>query len=264
MSSLGQSTAACEYDRFADIYAIWTDSAASTRANLSFYVEAYLAADGPIVELGVGDGRIAVAAAARGCSVIGVDHSSTMLEHCRDRAVQAGVLDRLSLIQADFRDFELPTPAGLIALPYHSLGHLTTLDQKREAIRHIYHRLQTGGLFIFDDFLMTPDLMTHMRGVQLRAAYRSASGNDQLLWVTSLIDEPSRSISVVTWEDALDAEGVLVQRQYRRLSLSWLEPAQAQALLQDAGFTVEACFGGFERQPFETASAREQIWLARK
>ena len=264
MSSLGQSTAAREYDRFADIYAIWTDSATSTCANLSFYVEAYLAADGPIVELGIGDGRIAVAAATRGCSVIGVDHSSAMLECCRDRAARAGVLDRLSLIQADFRDFELSTPAGLIALPYHSLGHLTTLDQKQEAIRHIYRRLQVGGVFIFDDFLMTPDLMTHMRGVQLRAAYQSVSGNDRLLWVTSLIDEPSQSILVVTWEDELDAEGRLAQRQYRRLSLSWLEPAEARALLEDAGFTVEACFGDFQRQPFEAASAREQIWLARK
>ena len=43
-----------EYDRFADIYAIWTDTAASTRANLAFYVDAYAAAEGPVVELGVG------------------------------------------------------------------------------------------------------------------------------------------------------------------------------------------------------------------
>ena len=81
-----------EYDSFADIYSVWTDTAASARANLSFYVDAYLAADGPVVELGVGDGRIAVEAAARGCPVIGVDLSSAMLERCRQRAAQAAVL----------------------------------------------------------------------------------------------------------------------------------------------------------------------------
>ena len=59
-------TTAAEYDRFADIYAVWTETAASTRANLAFYVDAYLATEGPVVELGVGDGRIAVQAAARG------------------------------------------------------------------------------------------------------------------------------------------------------------------------------------------------------
>ena len=55
-----------EYDRFADIYQVWTDTAASTRANLAFYVDAYVNEPGPVVELGVGDGRIAVAAASRG------------------------------------------------------------------------------------------------------------------------------------------------------------------------------------------------------
>ena len=58
-----------EYDRFADIYQVWTDTAPSAQANLAFYVDAYVNETGPVVELGVGDGRIAVAAAARGRSV---------------------------------------------------------------------------------------------------------------------------------------------------------------------------------------------------
>ena len=45
-----------EYDSFADIYEIWTDSAAATSANRPFYLDAHLATDGPVVELGVGDG----------------------------------------------------------------------------------------------------------------------------------------------------------------------------------------------------------------
>ena len=122
----------------------------------------------------------------------------------------AWVLDRLTLIQADFRHFELPQPAGLIALPYHSLGHLLSLDDKREAIAHVFSQLRPGGLFIFDDFLMTPALIDHMRRVQLRAEYTSAAGVDTLLWVTSLVNEASQSIRVVTWEDEADADGVLV------------------------------------------------------
>jgi len=252
-----------EYDMFADIYTIWTDSAASATANLPFYVETYLAADGPVVELGVGDGRIAVEAARRGCTVIGVDQSSAMLTRCRERADRAGVLGRLTLIQADFRDFKLPEPAGLIVLPYHSIGHLPTRAGKADAMRHIFGRLRPGGRFIFDDFFMTPDLGAHMREVQLRATYQSASGTDRLLWVTSLIDEPSQSISVVTWEDQLDEAGVLQRRQYRRLSLSWLEPDQARALLDENGFAVEAFLGDFQGTPFDATLALEQVWIAR-
>ena len=257
-------TTAAEYDRFSDIYAVWTDTAASTRSNLAFYVDAYLAAEGPVVELGVGDGRIAVEAAARGRAITGVDLSSAMLDRCRRRATAAGVLDRLTLLQGDFRSFQLEAPAGLIALPYHSLGHLLTLDDKRAALTHVYGQLAPGGRFIFDDFLMTPALMDHMRRVQLRAAYQSAAGLDTLLWVTSLVDEASQRIGVVTWEDEADAEGLLVRRRYRRLSLSWIEPAQARALLSDAGFQVEACFGDFVRTPFVPGTADEQVWVARR
>ena len=253
-----------EYDSFAEIYAVWTETAASTGANLSCFVDAYAAAEGPVVELGIGDGRIAVEAAARGSHIIGVDSSAAMLALCRKRARQAGVTDSITLLEADFRNFELEEPAGLVALPYHSIGHLITRDDKRQAMRQVFAQLRPGGRFIFDDFLMTPTLITHMRQVQLRAAYRTASGVDALLWVTSLIDEPSQSVTVVTWEDELDPDGRLSRRCYRQLSLSWLEPAQARGLLEDAGFTVDACFGDFERTPLMGPTALEQVWIARK
>jgi SAM-dependent methyltransferase len=256
--------ASSEYDSFADIYSVWTDTAPSARANRAFYVEAYLAEDGPVVELGVGDGRIAVEAAARGRAVIGVDRSKAMLERCRQRAAGAGVLGQLTLLQADFRAFALEEPAALITLPYHSLGHLVSHREKRDALAHIFSQLRPGGRFIYDDFLVTPALLATMRQVQLRAAYQSAPGLDALLWVTSLVDETSQSIRVVTWEDELRADGVLARRRYRRLSLSWLEPAQARRLLEETGFSIEACLGDFECTPFAETAAREQVWIARK
>jgi SAM-dependent methyltransferase len=252
-----------DYERFADIYGIWTATAASAQANQAFYVDTYVATDGPVVELGVGDGRLAVEAARRGCAMVGVDLSPAMLDLCRTRAERAGVIDRLTLLQADFRSFTLAEPAALIALPYHSLGHLLTLDAKREAVRHIHAQLRPGGRFVFDDFVMTPDRLDRLRQVQLRATYRTAGGREALLWVTSLVDEPSQSMRVVTWEDELDADNTLHQRRYRFLSLSWLEPDQARRLLEEAGFTIETCYGSFDRTPFAATSA-EQIWIARK
>lgn len=253
-----------EYERFAEIYGVWTETAASAQANLAFYVNAYADTRGPVVELGVGDGRIAVEAARRGRDVIGVDLSPAMLAQCRARAVRAGVLDRLTLIEGDFRSFTLPEPAALVALPYHSLGHLTTPEQKRDAVRHVFTQLEPGGRFIFDDFQMTPARIDTMRRVQLRAEYRSPAGADTLLWVTSLVNVGAQTMRVITWEDELDEEGRLRNRQYRPLSLSWLEPAQTRSLLEEAGFAVEACYGDFLGTAFDPASADEQVWVARK
>jgi len=253
-----------EYDRFADIYSVWTSTAPSALANRSFYVDAYRAADGLICELGVGDGRIAVDAASQGCAIVGVDSSPAMLALCRERAERAGVSSLMTLLEADFRTFQLPSPAGLIALPYHSIGHLQSMDEKRAAVRQIHAQLRSGGTFVFDDFVMTPARLERMRQVQLRSEYTSPSGHDVLLWVTSLVNEHEQSMRVVTWEDELDTDGVLLSRRYRKLSLSWLEPAQSRQLLEDAGFVIDTCYGEFDRTPFDASSASEQIWIAHK
>ena len=85
----------------------------------AFYGGMYVETEGPVVELGVGNGRIVIEAARQGKHVIGVDCSTGMLELCRSRAAQAGVADRLTLIQADFRDFELAEHDALISIPFH-------------------------------------------------------------------------------------------------------------------------------------------------
>jgi SAM-dependent methyltransferase len=255
---------AAQYDSFADIYGVWTETAPGAETNRRFYVEACLAAGGPVVELGVGDGRIAVEAAVRGCRMIGVDASPVMLRRCRERASEAGVGDRIELQEADFRTFRIDEPAALVTLPYHSIGHLTSMQAKRQAVRQVFSQLRPGGRFIFDDFLMTPDAAARMRQVQLRAAYQSAAGTDILLWVTSRVNEKARTISVVTWEDHFTADGRPEWRRYRRLELSWLEPDHARMLLVETGFTIDACLGSFDETPFSPDTAAEQIWIARK
>ena len=266
MSSLHPpgSGPAGQYDSFADIFGVWAETAPAAQTNRRFYVEAYLAAGGPVVELGVGDGRIAVEAAARGCRVIGVDASPAMLRRCHRRAEEAGVGDRIELLQTDFRTFRIDEPAALVTLPHHSIGRLTSVPDKRQVAHQVFSQLRPGGRLIFDDFVMTPDVVARMRQVQLRAAYPSAAGTDILLWVTSRVDEQARALEVITWEDHFTAGGRPEWRRYRRLGLSWLDPAHARLLLLGAGFSIDACLGGFDGRPFSMDTAAEQIWIARK
>ena len=254
-----------QYDAFADIYEIWTSTAPVTARNLPFYVDAYQETPGLVAELGVGDGRIAIEAAKAGKPIVGVDSSSQMLHRCRARAQGAGVLDQLTLIHADFRDFNLPRPAELITIPFHSIGHLVTMDDKREGLRHIYDQLSPGGRLIFDHFVFDLETARSRYGVaNLRAEYTNPeSGRDTLLWMTSRYALETQRIRIITWTDEIDGVGVLVRRQYRRLTFSWLEPAQTRALLEETGFEIEALYGDFDRSPFSEDSP-EQIWVARR
>lgn len=253
-----------EYDAFAEIYDVWLAISAAAELNLLFYVDEYLRTDGPVAELGIGTGRVAIEAARHGKSIIGVDSSVEMLARCLERAQAAGVSDRLTLLKADFRDFTLPEPAALIAIPFHTIGHLVTPDDKRAALRRIYSQLVPGGRLIFDHFVFDPETAQRHSVPDLKAEYTdAATGRDVLLWSIVRYNHPEQSMRIVTWTDELDADGVVLRRKYRRLSFSWIEPEQARALLEATGFEVEALYGDFDRRPFAPDSPR-QVWVARR
>ncbi len=251
------------YDDFADIYDAWCASAPLTPENHAFYLRKLVGSKGPRVELGVGNGRICIQVALQGKPVIGVDSSTAILDLCRKRAREAGVLDRLSFIQADFRDFVLPEPADLIVLPFNSIGHLLTEEDKLRAMRQVRSQLREGGRFLFDQFIFDPGYV--QPGVpRLRAQFRDPeTGREQFLWETSLHNPEQQRIGIVVSTDEIDSSGTVVRRRYRRLHLAWITPEESRRLLEDAGFEVEALYGDFEENPF-TERSTHQVWLARK
>ena len=76
-------------EAYANRYEEWS---AHMTADVPFYVHLASQAQGPLVELAVGNGRVAIPVArATGQRVIGVDSSPAMLEQARRRAAEAGV-----------------------------------------------------------------------------------------------------------------------------------------------------------------------------
>jgi ubiquinone/menaquinone biosynthesis C-methylase UbiE len=79
-------------ESFADRYEEWS---APMTADIAFHVGLARAADGPLVELAIGNGRVAIPVAqATGKPVIGIDSSATMLAKARAGAAKAGVRRR--------------------------------------------------------------------------------------------------------------------------------------------------------------------------
>src|SRR5262245_29580891 len=115
-------------------------------ADVAFYVELARTTDGPLVELAVGNGRVAIPVAqATGRSVIGIDSSPEMLEQARVSSAAAGV--SLELREGDMRDLALDEPAGLIYCPFRALLHLPTWADRRRTFERVAASLQPGGRF---------------------------------------------------------------------------------------------------------------------
>lgn len=251
------------YDDFAEIYDPWVGSAPITGAMRDFYVELLTESPGPLVELGVGNGHICVEVARRGREIVGVDSSTAILELCRARAQEADVGSRLELLQADFRDFELDRPASLIALPFHSLGHLLEEAGKRLCMEQVFSQLRPGGRFVWDHFVFDPAYLVEAGEERLRAEHlHPETGAQQHIWERFSHDLERQVIEVLVRIETLEAAGARSEREVR-MTMSWIDPKRSRELLEATGFEIEALFGDFERGPFETDSSH-QVWIARR
>src|SRR5438552_5445030 len=136
------------YDAWADRYEDWSPS---FTADVPFYVGLARDADGPLVELAVGNGRVAIPVAqATGRRVLGIDSSPAMLEQARARAAEACV--QLDLREGDMRDLVLDEPAALIYCPFRALLHLPTWTDRRRMFERVAASLQPGGRFAWNAF----------------------------------------------------------------------------------------------------------------
>ena len=224
------------YDRFAPIYDAW---AADMTEDVDFYVELAREADGPVVELAVGSGRVAIPIAERtGKPVIGIDSSPAMLAVARERAAAAGA--DLKLRECDMRDLSLEEPAALIICPFRSLLHLPTWRDRRRVFTRVAASLRPGGRFAWNAFVFDFSIAARLHGRWQEEPVRHR------------IDQAPADNRV---DITLDAGP--------RISLLWVSRGEWEALLDVAGLEVEALYGWFDRRPFDEES-REFVWVARK
>jgi SAM-dependent methyltransferase len=229
-----------EYDAIARLYDPWSTSVVE---DISFYVdEALQAAARPVVELGVGTGRIAIPTAMAGVHVIGVDASAGMLAVCAERAREAGVGDRLELRRGDLRRPPVEERTLLVTCPFRAFLHLPTDEDRLTALRAARDLLVPGGRLIFDVFRPSQEDIdeTHGRWIE-----REPGIDERADWD---LDEQTLTLSV------RDASSETTMR------LWWLEPQRWLALLGDAGFEVEHVYGWFDRRPY--SGGEDAIFVA--
>ncbi len=218
------------YDEIARFYDPWSRSVTE---DVGFYVDQALASGGPVVELAVGTGRIAVPIAQAGVSLIGVDSSPGMLAVAREAAEIAGVRDLLDLRVGDLREPPVSERVPLVICPFRSLLHMETEEEKLRALRAARTLLESGGRYVFDVFAPSRDdiVETHDRWLE-----REPGIYERAAW-----DEGSRTLSLsVRSGDASVTFG-----------LHWLSAPEWLRLLDEAGFEVEALYGWFDSRPYK-------------
>src|SRR5437763_5826743 len=229
------------YDAIAAIYDPWSRSVTE---DVGFYVEEAVEAGSPIVELGIGTGRIAVPTAAAGIRVIGVDSSPGMLEVCRERAELAGVTELLDLRLGDLADPPVEERVRLVTCPFRSYLHLLDDEERLGALRAARELLVPGGRLVFDVFAPGSDDIAETHGRWLE---REPGIFERADW-----DTRERTLTL-----SVRGEGGATT-----FTLAWLSPDEWRGLLERAGFQVIGSFGWFDRRPYR--EGEDTVWIARR
>jgi len=223
-------------EEFAARYDEWS---AHMTEDVAFYVELAQEAEGPLVELAVGNGRVAIPVAlATRRAVVGIDTSPAMLAQARAHAAKAGVL--LDLHQGDIRAFQVDEPAALIYCPFRSLLHLPTWVDRRRTFERVAASLRSDGRFAWNAYAFDHRIAARFDGQH--------SNHPVPHTVRYSVADNRIDITLETGATS---------------SLWWATKNEWLGLIDVAGLELEALYGDFKRRPPNDES-REYVFVARR
>ncbi|MFW2334282.1 class I SAM-dependent DNA methyltransferase [Ilumatobacter sp.] len=230
-------------DAFADVYDEWYEGISDIDSTVTTLLD--LAGAGPVLELGVGTGRLAVPLAAAGASdrvsVSGIDTSEAMLDRLAAR-------DPDRLVTATIGNMTGPLPAGpfeLVFVAYNTLFNLTEGDLQARCFATVAEVLAPGGRFVVEAFVPS-----EAGASDSEVSVKSLTADRVVLSVS--VQRPDRHVAEGQFVEITEAGGV----RLRPWSIRYSSPAELDDMAAAAGLAVEHRWESFGRDPFTDDSER--------
>ena len=225
-------------DRIADVYdALY--SGLNTEAAVDCL--ASLAGEGPVLELAIGTGRLALPLAERGLDVHGIDASEAMVAKLREKP--GG--DRIPVTMGDFADVGVDANYSLVFVAFNTLFALLTQDDQLRCFANVAEHLAEGGVFAIEVFF--PDLARFDRGQRFQTTRLDAQ---------RVMLDASQHHAV---EQRVDSVHIVVTENGTRLypvNVRYAFPAELDLMARLAGLELKERWGGWDREQFTADSPR--------
>lgn len=211
-------------------------------------VLAELAGDGRALEFAVGTGRVALALAARGVSVSGIEISAPMADRLRTK--DAGRL--VDVTMGDMTTTRVEGTFRLVYLVFNTIGNLTTQEQQVACFANAAAHLEDGGSFLIE--VGVPDLRRLPPGDDARV-FSHAPGYVGYDRYTDLVAQQAMSHHFTVADGAV---------QELRTPFRYVWPSELDLMARLAGLSLRARWSGWDRSPFTGDSAKHvSIWEKR-
>ncbi len=216
------------YDLIADFYDV--DMGANMDLDdVDFWVSRCLAADGRVLELGCGTGRISAALAQVDIDLVCVDRSARMLEKLRQRMPQPP-----PLLRADINALPLRSGFDVVLCPYSLITSVLSAAERDKLVNELHHLLRPGGHLLIDCFVPQPiptDDQFHLN-------YDRTLGDGRLRRWTRIIPQNKQINHVERRYQRIDADGSVAQTINTRALVAPLDPSELEMLLLGANFEI--------------------------
>lgn len=232
---------------FADVYDDWYHGVSDVDATVATL--ARLADGGPVLELGVGTGRLAIPLAATGIDVHGVDSSPEMLAQLTAKSGAGRVRVRLGDMAIDLPEATF----SLVFAAYNTFWNLLTEENQRTCFAQVAARLSAAGSFVIE--ASVPDATLHEPPQQV--GLRSLSVDRVVLSVTSAHPDAQRTDG--QFIEISETGGV----RLRPWSVRWVTIEQLDQMAADVGLSCVQRWEAFDGTPF-TASSSQHVSVYRR
>jgi SAM-dependent methyltransferase len=239
------------------------------RNDIRFYLEAARQNPGNILELGCGTGRILIPIAKAGISITGLDLSEPMLFVCRNKLASesAEVRSRANILKADMRNFKLDQKFSLVTIPFRAFQHLLTIEDQLACLKCVHDHLNDNGHLILD--LFNPSLKFLIND---RTKEKTGAETEFTLTDGRKALRKTRVLSIDLCNQQMDCEMIYYvkhpdgrdERLVHRFDIRYFFRFEAEHLLERACFDVEALYGDYEKNIFDTNHSNELIFVAKK
>jgi SAM-dependent methyltransferase len=201
-------------------------------------------AQGPVLELGCGYGRVTIPLAQRGIDITGLDLSAPSLDYARQQAADLPI----RWIEADVRDFHLGMGYALIFARGCIFNFMLRRMDQEAMLACVREHMGHGARFLFDVCYVHPDELVDDREEEEWATVTDPQGRRLYVAGKSRF-EHQRQLWIQTCTHRLEnAEGELVAPPWE-LTLRYLMPQEVEALLHYNGFQVIARYADWDGTP---------------
>jgi SAM-dependent methyltransferase len=237
---------------------------AGRKADVVFYEALACDAGGPVLEYGVGNGRIALPIARAGVAIVGVDHSRPMLADLKARLAKEPpeVRRRVRTFRGDMRRLRLGRRFPLVVAPFNAALHLYDRRDVEHFLARVRDHLSPRGRFVVDlsmpvasDLARDPSRPFHAPRFRHPTAGVTVRNRERFDY------DPVRQVLFVAME--FEPVGAPAEQWMTPLAHRQFFPQEWEALLHYNGFDVEKVEGDFTGGPL-TRDSDVMVWHARR